>query len=308
MSSLLYPRTMQKKALLYRVSLHIAVRLSSDLMYLLRNQHSTTKVPQHLPHPTPRLRTLPVPPLSRFPRGKVSLSSSASLVSHRRPSTLPCPNPRSVSFVAILTIRALLPSAPLGLDIFANMYLAGTIIFGGGPVVIPLLREYVVQPGWVSPRDFLIGLAIIQAFPGPNFNFAVYLCALAVKPAGYPSITGAMLGFVGIFFPGMVLALGVQGLWQILRTKAIVASVIRGINATAVGLIFTAVYRLWELGYLTPSSSDGQSLALEPWWVVVAAVTYSGSAWFKVPPPVAILAGGALGLMWYVAVGRDILY
>lgn len=309
MSSLLYPRTVQKKALLYRISRHIAVRRSSDLMYLLRNpEHSTTTVPQHLPHPTALLRTLPAPLLCRFPRGKASLSSSASLVSHCRLSASPRPDPRSVSFVAILTTRALAPAAPLGLDIFANMYLAGTIIFGGGPVVIPLLREYVVQPGWVSPRDFLIGLAIIQAFPGPNFNFAVYLCALAVKPAGYPSITGAILGFVGIFFPGMVLALGVQGLWQILRTKAIVASVIRGINATAVGLIFTAVYRLWELGYLTPSRSDGQSLALEPWWVVVAAVTYSGSAWFKVPPPVAILAGGALGLMWYVTVGRDILY
>jgi chromate transport protein ChrA len=50
------------------------------------------------------------------------------------------------------------------------MYLAGTIIFGGGPVVIPLLREYAVEPGWVSSRDSLLGLAIIQAFPGPNFN------------------------------------------------------------------------------------------------------------------------------------------
>jgi chromate transport protein ChrA len=50
------------------------------------------------------------------------------------------------------------------------MYLAGTIIFGGGPVVIPLLRSYVVDPGWVCSRDFLLGLAIIQAFPGPNFK------------------------------------------------------------------------------------------------------------------------------------------
>ena len=58
------------------------------------------------------------------------------------------------------------------------MYLAGTIIFGGGPVVIPLLREYIVSEGWVSPRDFLIGLALIQGFPGPNFNFAVYLGGL----------------------------------------------------------------------------------------------------------------------------------
>jgi hypothetical protein len=66
------------------------------------------------------------------------------------------------SFVAILVARGAVKTPPLILDLFANMYLAGTIIFGGGPVVIPLLREYTVQPGWVSSRDFLIGLAIIQ--------------------------------------------------------------------------------------------------------------------------------------------------
>ncbi len=65
------------------------------------------------------------------------------------------------------------------------MYLAGTIIFGGGPVVIPLLREYVVAEAGMSPRDFLIGLALIQGFPGPNFNFAVYLGALTASNGGY---------------------------------------------------------------------------------------------------------------------------
>jgi chromate transport protein ChrA len=85
-----------------------------------------------------------------------------------------------VSFIAILVSRAKVSLPPLALDLFANMYLAGTVIFGGGPVVIPLLRSYVVDPGWVSSQDFLIGLAIIQAFPGLNFNFAVFLGALAL--------------------------------------------------------------------------------------------------------------------------------
>lgn len=79
---------------------------------------------------------------------------------------------------------------------------------------------------------------------------------------------------------------------------------LRGLNATAVGLVFTAVYRLWEIGYLVPEDSRGRSLASEPWWVVVAAVTYAESAWFKVPPAVAILLGAVLGLCWYGAVGR----
>jgi chromate transport protein ChrA len=184
------------------------------------------------------------------------------------------------------------------------MYLAGTVIFGGGPVVIPLLREYVVQPGWVSSRDFLIGLAIIQAFPGPNFNFAVYLGALALASSPYQTIFGAFLGFVGIFFPGVTLAGGFQSIWRVLRTNPFIISLLRGINATAVGLVFTAVYRLWETGYLSSRASSGQSLGKEPFWLVVAAVTYSANAWFSVPPAAAIVAGGILGLCWYGAVGR----
>lgn len=208
------------------------------------------------------------------------------------------------SFIGILVVRGTIRSPPLALNLFANMYLAGTIIFGGGPVVVPLLRSYVVDPGWVSSRDFLLGLAIIQAFPGPNFNFAVYLGALALQRSGLPTIFGAFLGFLGIFFPGITLAVAVQSFWRVLRTRKWVVDLLRGVNATAVGLVFTAVYRLWEIGYLTPEASRGQSLAMEPWWVVVAAVTYAESAWFNVPPAIAIVIGAVLGLCWYGAVGR----
>ncbi|KOS48540.1 hypothetical protein ACN38_g507 [Penicillium nordicum] len=208
------------------------------------------------------------------------------------------------SFIGILVARAQLTTPPLVLDLFANMYLAGTVIFGGGPVVIPLLRTYVVEPGWVSSRDFLIGLAIIQAFPGPNFNFAVFLGALALQHSRFPTVLGAFLGGVGIFLPGITLAVAIQSFWRVLRKKKYVVDFLRGVNATAVGLVFTAVYRLWEIGYLTHERSDGQSLGKEPWWVVVATVTYAGSAWFNVPPPVAIVMGAILGLCWYGAVGR----
>lgn len=208
------------------------------------------------------------------------------------------------SFTGILVARGVLNMPPLALDLFANMYLAGTVIFGGGPVVITLLRSYVVDPGWVSSRDFLLGLAIIQAFPGPNFNFAVYLGALSLQHSQFPTIFGAFLGFLGIFLPGITLAIAVQSFWRVLRRKKWVVDLLRGVNATAVGLVFTAVYRLWEIGYLTPEASRGQSLAIEPWWVVVAAVTYTESAWFNVPPALAIVFGAVLGLCWYGAVGR----
>jgi chromate transport protein ChrA len=81
------------------------------------------------------------------------------------------------------------------------MYLAGTIIFGGGPVVIPLLKVYVVDPGWVSSRDFLLGLAIIQAFPGPNFSFAIYLGGLALQRFPFPTVFDAFFLWLLEGFP-----------------------------------------------------------------------------------------------------------
>ena len=84
-----------------------------------------------------------------------------------------------VIFITLMVLRSTIKDAPVELRLFINLFLAGTIIFGGGPVVVPLLREYVVAEGWVSSRDFLIGLAIIQAFPGPNFNCESFSSASA---------------------------------------------------------------------------------------------------------------------------------
>ncbi|KXJ89598.1 chromate transporter-domain-containing protein [Microdochium bolleyi] len=213
-----------------------------------------------------------------------------------------------LSFTVIMVLRGVLPHAnntssshngTLLYRLFSNMYLAGTIIFGGGPVVIPLLREYVVAEGWVSPRDFLIGLALIQSFPGPNFNFAVFLGSLTAINGGYPSFAGAIIAYIGIFAPGMVIAHGCVGLWTVLRGARVVKSVLRGFNAAAVGLIYTAVYRLLQIGWIDEGFEQGVSLTNDPWWAVVIATSYVGSAWYGLSPPVAILLGGALGLVRY---------
>lgn len=219
-----------------------------------------------------------------------------------------------VSFIAVLVARSQVKAKQRSFSLFANMYLAGTIIFGGGPVVIPLLREYVVVPGWVDSRDFLIGLAIIQALPGPNFNFSVYLGALALSGLSSQNSTamailGAAIAFIGIFTPGLVLTVALQGFWRKLRTKPVFLALLRGINASAIGLVFTAVYRLWEVGYLTKTSAGGnggagRSLADEPWWVVVAVVTFAGNRWFNVAAPIGIMIGGLLGLCWWAATQR----
>ncbi|RFU81308.1 chromate transporter [Trichoderma arundinaceum] len=209
------------------------------------------------------------------------------------------------TFIAVMVTRSVLHDPPLLYRLFANLYLAGTIIFGGGPVVIPLLREYIVAEGWVSPRDFLIGLAIAQAFPGPNFNFAVFLGSLAAHNSGHASIAGAIIAFVGIFFPGLVLVHGTMGVWGSLRSRRWVKSGLRGVNAGAVGLIYTAVYRIWLVGYLDEGFQSGRSLGDDPWWVVVTATSYVGGRYYGIAAPVAILLGAAMGLIRYgVVAGR----
>ncbi|KAK4656511.1 hypothetical protein QC762_204910 [Podospora pseudocomata] len=206
-----------------------------------------------------------------------------------------------LSFIVAMVLRSVLPDPgpPILYRLFSNMYLAGTIIFGGGPVVIPLLREYVVAEGWVSARDFLIGLALIQAFPGPNFNIAVFLGSLTAINAGHSSVAGALIAWVAIFSPGLILVHGTMGLWSAARNRRWVKSVLRGINAGAVGLIYTAVYRIFMVGYIDQGFQAGRSLGDDPWWVVITATSYVGGRYFKLNAPSAIVLGGLMGLIRY---------
>lgn len=207
-----------------------------------------------------------------------------------------------ISFVAIMILHGLLTNPPRGYSLFANLYLAGTIIFGGGPVVIPLLREYIVAENWVSPRDFLLGLALIQCFPGPNFNFVVYLGSLATKGSSLTSAGGAVIAFLGIFAPGIIIQTGIMGVWKVLRSRRWFLCLLRGVNATAVGFIYTAVYKLWTIGFIDANNQTGSSLGRDPWWVVITAISFVGGAWFDLSAPLAIVLGAALGLLWYAVV------
>lgn len=209
-----------------------------------------------------------------------------------------------VSFVISVTLRAVIKGAPRGFSLFANLYLAGTIIFGGGPVIIPLLREYIVTQGWVSPRDFLLGLAIIQAFPGPNYNFGIYLGTLATAGTSLHSFSGALIAFVAVHTPGIVIVVGFMGLWRILRTRRWFLAILRGVNAGSVGLVYTAVYKLWQIGYLTAAVQGGKPLGNDAWLVAITATAYVGVAWYKINPPTAILLGGAMGMVQYGIVRR----
>jgi chromate transport protein ChrA len=185
--------------------------------------------------------------------------------------------------------------------------------------------------GWVSSRDFLLIFAILseesqaptfipradlprQAFPGPNFNFAVALGILSLTSSANPRLAplGAFLGYVGIFLPGILLKLALLPLYSSWRDKSIAKSVIRGLNATASGLVFTAVWQLFLVGYIYQSADGTQGgrgtlsgpLTADPFWAVVASGSFLGTRSFSSPPWLSIMLGGLAGLAWYGVVSQ----
>ncbi len=126
------------------------------------------------------------------------------------------------------------------LDLFAAFYRSGALVFGGGHVVLPLLREAFVAPGWLSDDAFLAGYGAAQAVPGPLFTFAAYLGALA-KPEPH-GIAGAALGLFGIFLPGILILLGMLPFWDAFRKRPAAQAAMRGVNAAVVGILGAALY------------------------------------------------------------------
>src|SRR5262249_23766196 len=135
-------------------------------------------------------------------------------------------------------------SGSSGVALFDAFYRSGALVFGGGHVVLPLLREAFVAPGWVGDDAFLAGYGAAQAVPGPLFTFAAYLGAV-VHPTPH-GIAGAALGLFGIFLPGLLILLGVLPFWDSLRKRVAAQAAMRGVNAAVVGLLGAALYNpLW---------------------------------------------------------------
>jgi chromate transporter len=157
------------------------------------------------------------------------------------------------AFFILLACFLLLPGrvAVPGFDQFAAFYRSGALVFGGGHVVLPLLREAFVSPGWVSDDAFLAGYGAAQAVPGPLFTFAAYLGAV-IRPEPH-GLAGAVLGLIGIFLPGILILLGMLPFWDTFRTRPGAQAAMRGVNAAVVGLLGAALYNpLWTTTVRTP--------------------------------------------------------
>jgi chromate transporter len=131
-------------------------------------------------------------------------------------------------------------------------YRSGALVFGGGHVVLPLLAEAVVTPGWI-PRDaFLAGYGAAQAVPGPMFSFAAYLGAQLAHGAG--GVAGALLAVAAIFLPGLLLIAGALPLWGALAARPGAARAVAGVNAAVVGVLAAALYDpLWTAAVRGPA-------------------------------------------------------
>lgn len=176
--------------------------------------------------------------------------------------------------VGLPLVRQIQPSHAL--EVFNGFFRVGSLVFGGGHVVLPLLQTVVVGPGWITNEQFVAGYGATQAVPGPLFTFSAYLGAImGPEPNGW---TGAMLTLFGIFLPSFLLVVGALPFWELLRAVPIFQSALKGINAAVVGLLLTALYKpVWISAIISPADFGLGLMAfgllmfwkLPPWLVVV---------------------------------------
>jgi chromate transporter len=205
------------------------------------------------------------------------------------------PVSRTAGLLALAVFFLLLAGLPVlrgfglwpGAALFEAFYRSGALVFGGGHVVLPLLREAFVTPGWISDDAFLAGYGAAQAIPGPLFSFAAYLGAV-VRPSPH-GLFGAVLGLIGIFLPGLLILVGTLPFWDTLRKRAGARAVMRGVNAAVVGLLGAALYNpVWTSSVKLPGD------------FAIALVGFVILTVWRAPPIVVVLIGalGGIGLTY----------
>ncbi|HDY8050297.1 TPA: chromate efflux transporter [Vibrio vulnificus] len=166
--------------------------------------------------------------------GVIALKGENKATEHSfKPSLTPL-----LTFAALLLLLPLLTTAQPLVRLFNEFYQAGSLVFGGGHVVLPLLQNIVGEQ--ISQDAFLTGYAAAQAVPGPMFTFATYI-GYVLHPSS--PILGAIVATLAVFLPGFLLMLGVLKNWQLLAANPRVSGALQGVNAAVVGLLVAALYQ-----------------------------------------------------------------
>jgi chromate transporter len=132
--------------------------------------------------------------------------------------------------------------------LFENTYRFGSIVFGGGHVLIPMMyNQFVEFKHYIEPNTFLAGVGILQATPGPVFSFSAYAGAMALNEWGiWGQVVGGVIGTVAIFLPGILLIFFVYPIWAQVKNYSPIKNAIEGINATSAGLVLASAYLLFK--------------------------------------------------------------
>jgi chromate transporter len=164
--------------------------------------------------------------------------------------------------------------------LFDSFYRSGSLVFGGGHVVLPLLEREFVPTGWLTEEAFLAGYGAAQAVPGPLFTFAAYIGAVI------DGWQGGLLATFAIFLPAFLLILGTLPFWDSLRRNPKIKGALMGVNAAVVGILIAAFYHpIWTSSILAPLD------------FAFASVLFSMLVFWKLPPWIVVMTGAVGGLV-----------
>lgn len=193
-------------------------------------------------------------------------------------------------FVSVFLITFVLGfiTKSIPLKLFESFYRNGSLIFGGGQVLIPLMHtEYVELKKYLTSQEFLTGYAFVQAIPGPVFSISSYIGALSMRDYGFSGqILGGILSAAGIFLPGTFLIFFVYRIWNGLKKYRFIKASLEGINAVSSGLVIGVAILLFD----TIDTNMVNSL--------VMIITFAALLSNKIPSPVIILCGLLAGFVF----------
>ena len=164
---------------------------------------------------------------------------------------------------------------------FDSFYRSGSLVFGGGHVVLPLLEQEFVPTGWITEEAFLAGYGATQAVPGPLFTFAAYLGTVM---KGW---LGGLVATIAVFLPAFLLILGALPFWDQLRSNPKIKGAIMGVNAAVIGILISALYHpIWTSSILAPLD------------FALAALLFSMLSYWKLPPWMIVITGALGGTLF----------
>lgn len=163
-------------------------------------------------------------------------------------------------------------------SIFDIFYRIGSIVFGGGHVVLPMLEREVVPAGWMSAEAFITGYGAAQAVPGPLFTLASYLGQIMAD------VPGAIIATIAMFLPSFLLVIGTLPFWSVIRTKSAVQAALKGVNAAVVGILLAALY-----------DPVFVSAIQDHYDFIIALIAFGLLSYYKLAPWIVVLITAVLG-------------